>query len=291
MGRSCALARTASRLLAVSAWLAFPSIAAPAPAYPWLATADPGQALARRIAVPEGYARIPVEDGSFAAWLRHLPLKPGRPPVLLHDGRRKVNQEAHAAVVDIDVGTRDLQQCADAVMRLRAEYLLSRGAHAAIHFNFTSGDRADWTRWRDGWRPTVRGSRVAWTRSAGVDGSRRAFRRYLDTVFMYAGTLSLSRELAAVPDPAAMRIGDVFIRGGSPGHAVLVVDRAVHRGTGRRIFLLVQSYMPAQEVHVLRNPAGGGRTPWYGADFGETLRTPEWTFRRDELRRFKDERP
>ena len=44
--------------------------------------------------------------------------------------------------------------------------------------------------------------------------------------------------------------------------------------------------MPAQQVHLLRNPAEGD--PWYPTAFGEALVTPEWTFRRDQLRRFRD---
>ena len=74
--------------------------------------------LERRIAVPRGYARVPVAKNSFAAWLRGLPLKPGTPPVYLYNGQKKANQGAHCAVVNIDTGKADLQQCADAVIRL-----------------------------------------------------------------------------------------------------------------------------------------------------------------------------
>ena len=83
-----------------------------------------------------------------------------------------------------------------------------------------------------------------------------------------------------------MRIGDVFIQGGFPGHAVMVVDMAVNGRTGEKLFLLIQSYMPAQEIHVLKNPSDSADGPWYELDFGETLRTPEWTFSKDDLKRF-----
>jgi len=41
-----------------------------------------------------------------------------------------------------------------------------------------------------------------------------------------------------------------MIRAGSPGHAMLVVDVAEDE-RGRRIYLLAQSYMPAQDIHIV----------------------------------------
>jgi hypothetical protein len=81
--------------------------------------------------------------------------------------------------------------------------------------------------------------------------------------------------------------GDVFIKGGSPGHAVIVVDVAVNPSTGKNIFLLAQSFMPAQDIHVLINPADTVLSPWYKADPStEKFSTPEWDFYTNELRRF-----
>jgi hypothetical protein len=253
------------------------------PTYAWLTGPAPGGSLAERIAPPAGFRRIAAPAGSFAAWLRGLPLQPGRPPVHLFDGRLKGNQEAHYAVVRIDIGARDLQQCADAVMRLRAEYLWAQECRDDIAFRFTNGDRAVWTDWRAGMRPRVQGSRVAWQRAQAADGSYANFRRYLDTVFTYAGSASLEKELMRVADPARVEIGDVVIHGGSPGHAVIVVDVAEGSG-GQRVFLLAQSYMPAQEIQILRNPVAD--SPWYRAAASGPLSTPEWPFRYEELRRF-----
>jgi len=62
---------------------------------------------------------------------------------------------------------------------------------------------------------------------------------------------------------------------------------AIQAPTGQKLFLLAQSYMPAQDLHVLQNPTNQTFKPWYEIDFGETLQTPEWTFTRDQLRRFR----
>lgn len=79
--------------------------------------------------------------------------------------------------------------------------------------------------------------------------------------------------------------GDVFIRGGAPGHAVLVVVVAA-KEAGESIFLLAQSYMPEQDIHILKNP-GSDISPWYRARSGGELITPEWTFQYQDLKRFR----
>ncbi|MEL6142296.1 MAG: DUF4846 domain-containing protein, partial [Bacteroidota bacterium] len=105
-------------------------------------------------------------------------------------------------------------------------------------------------------------------------------------VFSYAGTLSLAKELQP-KSLTEIAIGDVFIRGGSPGHAVLVVDKAIDPSKGEILVLLAQSYMPAQDIHVLRNPNNSPDNPWYTVkEMSQQIRTPEWTFSPDELMRF-----
>lgn len=246
--------------------------------------------LAERIEPPPGFTRIEVTEQSFGAWLRELPLRPGRPDVRLFDGTLKRNQSAHVAVFDVDVGARDLQQCADAVIRLRAEYLFhrsDRSCRSDISFRFTSGDPARWSDWRRGMRPRVAGNEVTWRLTAQADESYASFRRYLDTVFTYAGTHSLAGELLRVQDPSQVEPGDVFIQGGFPGHAVIIVDVAENEH-GKRVFLLAQSYMPAQDIHLLRNPEPSfrGYAPWFEARHNGELRTPEWRFEVTDLRRF-----
>jgi hypothetical protein len=78
--------------------------------------------------------------------------------------------------------------------------------------------------------------------------------------------------------------GHVLIQGGSPGHAVLLVDAA-----GERLYLPAQSTMPARDIHRLKNrerPRSLVPGPFQGTSgrAGEDLRS-------DALRRFPDGRP
>lgn len=251
-------------LIAAPAVLAFTIPAHAGPDYAWQSTPPSEQrTLTGTIPPPSGFTRREMPAGSWATWLRGLPMKPQDSPVLLYTGARKWRQDAHARVVEIDVGKRDLQQCADAIMRLRAEWLYSQKTRKRIAFNNTKG------------RPMVfRRSKAS---------SYKSFRKYMTRVFAYAGTYSLERELK--PKPVAdVAIGDVFIKGGFPGHAVLVVDVAQNPTTGEKKFLLLQSYMPAQDMHILKNPNDPAGGPWYDVVPGARLVTPEWEFAEDALR-------
>lgn len=81
-----------------------------------------------------------------------------------------------------------------------------------------------------------------------------------------------------IPQP-----GNVLIRGGFPGHAVMVMDDAVNEN-GKKIYLLAQSYMPAQDIHVLNNPVNKNLSPWYEVNDDNIIRTPEYSFTKNELR-------
>jgi hypothetical protein len=246
-----------------------------------------GKILQERFNTPEGFVRDSIDSNSFGVYLRKLPLKPAGSFVKIYDGRIKTKPNVYCAVVDLPIGKRDLHQCADAVMRLRAEYLWSQKKYSAIHFNFTNGFRANYSEWMKGKRISVNGNSVSWVQNKPASNTSADLWAYLEMVFNYAGTLSLSKELKTVA-LQDMRIGDVFILGGSPGHAVIVVDKATNAKTGKQLFMLAQSYMPAQEIQVLINPNDAASSPWYPLDFGELLETPEWDFTASQLMRFDD---
>jgi len=104
-------------------------------------------------------------------------------------------------------------------------------------------------------------------------------------IFSYANTGSLKKELTPVSSINEIQPGDVFIQSGNPyGHAIIVMDVAISPD-GSKLFLLAQSYMPAQETQILINPLDSQLSPWYEAKEGELI-TPEWKFNSSDLRRF-----
>ena len=228
---------------------------------------------------PAGYHRETDVNNPFGGWLRRLPLKKDR-TVYLYDGSPKKNQAAQFAVLDISVGDKDLQQCADAVMRLRAEFLYARKDYAHIEFRTGQGTRLNFREWSGGRKFRLVAGRLSAyqvARGGAFCVSRDCLADYLDAVFSYCGTLSLERQYMPVNRMAEIQAGDVLIKGGSPGHAMLVVDAAVD-GKGNKVFLLAQSYMPAQDIHVVKNPSEPGLSPWYRVDDHAAIVTPEWIF-------------
>jgi hypothetical protein len=215
------------------------------------------------IPLPPGYQRLNGTEASFAAWLRKLKIKNDK-TVYLYNGQPKRNQQAQFAVLEVPVGRKDLQQCADAVMRLRASWLYDQKRFSEISFADNNGKK--------------------YTCPGAVDSTR--FERYLETVYAYCGTLSLEKQLHRVTDFQTIQPGDVIIKGGSPGHAVMVMDVAVNKA-GKKIYLLAQSYMPAQNIHILKNPQDAAISPWYEAKSDNSfIITPEWTFSANQLRRW-----
>lgn len=210
------------------------------------------------IETPESYTRISVGKGSFAGWLRNIRLKKDK-RVFLYNGSLKPNQSAQFAVVDISVGNKDLQQCADAVMRLRAEYLYLN--KMPIAFMDYSGK---WYNWKG-------------------TGNRNTFDNYLQTVFGWCGSASLDKQLNPVVDFLTIKAGDVFVQGGFPGHAIIVVDVAINK-KGQKVYLLAQGYQPAQDIHILNNPMNGAINPWYSVDTTSLIITPEWRFNKQDLK-------
>ena len=230
-----------------------------------------GKTIFKRFEPPPGFMRTVIDTASFGYYLRHLKLKTFGTRVRYYDGRSKNKSNVYISVIDMDIGNRDLQQCADAIMRLRSEFLYARQRYRDIHFNFVSdGQPRYYEEFNEG------------------DHSYGKFRNYLDYVFSYANTRSLSQELISLNSIEEMRIGDVFIQTGNPyGHAVIVVDMAENQDSNEKVYMLAQSYMPAQDIQVLVNINNSKISPWYLLDEGQ-IETPEWIFSLSDLKRFID---
>ena len=242
---------------------------------------ETGTNVLSRFNAPKGFERKPVKQASFAQYLQNLPLKAVGTKVKYYNGSIK-HKDVYEAVVNLDIDNKNLQQCADAIMRLRAEYFYAQKAYNNISFNLTNGFRVDYIEWIKGNRIINKGNQAYWQKSAVPSNTYKDFRNYLNFVFAYAGTLSLDKSLYN-KDLKNIAIGDVFIIGGSPGHAVIVVDVAENHKC-EKIFLLVQSYMPAQEIQILKNPNDKQLSPWYSANIIDELITPEWTFKAHHLK-------
>lgn len=242
-----------------------------------------GTTLESRIQPPEGFERVNCTEKSFGAFLRKYPMKEDGAPVLLYNGSQKGNQKDHIAVFDMSLSNRDLQQCADSVIRIYAEYFYKTKQFNHIKFHFVNGFLCDYSKWRQGYRIKVNGNQVSWKKTSGKSDSKESFERYLSTVFCYASTLSLAKESKTI-ETQDLQIGDIFINPGSPGHVVMVVDLC-EKEDGEKAFLLAQGYMPAQEFHILRN-GKGEENPWYySSEITYPFRTPEYTFQEGSLMR------
>lgn len=229
-----------------------------------------GKNIKDRIETPPGFQRIKTDSNGYEDYLRNLPLKDTSAKVHYFNGKLKNNTSVYCAVIDMDLGKRDLQQCADAVMRLRAEYLYSSSRYSEIKFNFVSDAKPRF-----------------YMDYAKGDYTYATFRKYMDYIFSYANTRSLYDEMCRVKNFDSIEIGDVLIQKRNPyGHAVTVVDMAINLKSGEKIFLLVQSYMPAQDIHILTNPINHELSPWYSIKSENEIQTPEWLFYKKDLRRF-----
>ncbi len=188
-----------------------------------------------------------------------------------------------AAVVAIDVGKRDLQQCADAIIRLHAEYRYARG-HRDHEYRAASGTKLSFARYLAGDRLRVDNNKLSFVSAARAAAPTHALlRTWLDDVFGWANTGALARDGQRVKI-GDLRPGDFFVLTGVPyGHAVLVLDMAVD-SRGRRALLLGQSFVPAQNFHVLRP---NQKSVWFVVDDAEgSVTTPFWeAFPFDSLRR------
>ncbi|MGX9986698.1 DUF4846 domain-containing protein [Soonwooa purpurea] len=238
--------------------------------------------LKDRLIPMSGYQRVETKLNSWESFLQNLNLQESGKPILKYDGTEISDQKHHVGILTYDVGSKDLQQCADALIRLRAEYLFKNEKYNAIHFKFTSGHQFYWNEYADGLRPIVSGNNVDFSKRAAPNSinSYQDFRQYLDIIYTYAGTISLARDLKESKNKIEFNIGDLIITPGSPGHVVMIVDK-IEKGNEKR-YALIEGYTPAQSIHILSKNGN----PWFDIKPSKEIITPRYHFEKPVIKQF-----
>jgi len=245
-----------------------------------------GMTIKTRVKIPEGYTRVIPEEGTFSNYIQNYQLKEADADVINYDGNPYIFQQGHIGVLEVPVPSNGLQQCADALIRLRSEYLWETNRQNEIGFKFTSGHYCSWTKYAEGYRPKINGNKVTFSKTATANHSKENFYRYLNLIYTYAGTYSLSQELKKVPSLSEVMIGDLLIYPGFPGHVMMVGD-IVENNQGERRYVFFQGNTPAQSVHIIKNVSDTSINPWYDLKGKTSLDTPIYTFSSFEMVRFK----
>jgi len=245
-----------------------------------------GITIETRVLLPEGFKRVKHAEGSFQEYLRTYSLKPFGSKIINYDGSDYYWQKGHIGILEIPVPKNGLQQCADALIRIRSEYLWDSNRKDEIGFNFTSGDYCSWSQYAKGYRPKVKGNTVSFHKTAQPDTSKANFYKFLNLIYTYSGTLSLYHELPKISDVKELKIGDMLIKGGSPGHIVMICDEIIN-DEGEKLYLLFQGNTPAQSVHLVKNLEYNTISPWYTLKKDALISVSNYTFFDSKFVRFK----
>jgi hypothetical protein len=251
-----------------------------------------GNTIATRYYADKGYVLDVPEKGSFEYYLNNLPLLP-----LSAKAHNYAGEICHVGyncgVVDCDFGMKKEEQCADAIIFLRANYLYKNKEYSKIHFCLTNGFNVSYVKWAEGYRVKVSGNKTSWYRMsrARSDYGSETFKKYLAFVYYYAGTYSLNHELKSVPQWNDAHIGDIIIDGGFPGHAEIIV--AIERNKVKKNDIKVitaEGYTPAQQIEIV-NPFYNSDSPWTNlGDVNDVTRlnfsNSTYTFKAQKLKRF-----
>ena len=240
-----------------------------------------------RFTPPKGYFWEKNPTGSFSEFMVNFPLHPKNFPVRDFNEVPITRQYNHVAILKIDVGDKDLQQCADAWIRLYSEYLWAQKRFDEIGFEFTSGQFFSWNDYKKGLRTQEIKNRVRFIKTGKHDDSYENFRKYLNIIFRYAGTISLDRESISVTQNSQIKPGDFLMKPGSPGHSVIIVGVAKNYA-GKKLYLLAESFMPAQDIHILINREKPQLSPWYELDVNSPKTvTAKYIFKPTSIKRYK----
>ena len=176
--------------------------------------------LLELLSIPPGWQRVPVEPGSFGAYIQSLPFET-TDTTYFWDGRTGIYHSV-AAVHHLTHFTEN-QQCADIIMRYYSQYRKEKGLPVTWHH--------------------VNGTVKKW------DGSN--FNGYMNNIYAYSNTYSLYQYDSHAVTLAEMKAGDILIIPGFPGHTVIIAD--VIKKDDRLKIAVVEGFTPAVQPFLYRN--------------------------------------
>lgn len=233
-----------------------------------------------RFPPPTGYKIIPEASTSYPAFIQSLPLMKAGTKIQDYKGNLINDQKYHVAVMDIDIETSGLIQCADILMKLRAEYLFQNNKSDQIKFHFTSGDLFLWSNYLKGFTPNVQNNHVSFSKNQPRKPTQSNLEKYMQYIYQYCGTVSLAKETNKITNPKSIRCGDMIITPGSPGHAAFICNRAINK-KGDMVYLIAQGFTPSQSIHIITNLENPSISPWYKLKINQnTLNTPRYIFKK-----------
>lgn len=233
-------------------------------AYPWLKHAREGRPLAQgtllsRFVEPKDYTRVAAEPGSFEHWLRSLPL--AAPGTIVQDANGKpalaTTAGFAAAVVAIDMHA---EESADALLRLHAEWLLSKGQAQRIAYISNTGRPLPFSRWQSGERIVTRRQGWDWAPKSApaTEISYGELRNFLDAAYQWVDPRALAIQGRGL-DSTDVRPGDYLVHAGKDPTLCIVVDVASN-SSGEPALLLAHVAAPHQNMYVMRASA---QSAWF----------------------------
>ena len=94
---------------------------------------------------------------SYEEFIKNFPRKAS---TVVHDYKGNVIKQKSLGVLDVRINS--VQECADAAIRLRAEYFYRRKEYSKISFKLTSGLEVPFSKWAQGYRVKVNGNNATW---------------------------------------------------------------------------------------------------------------------------------
>ena len=194
----------------------------------------------KEIPVPQGYARINYDSGSFSAYLQHLPLK-SENAILKWNGEKVIGllYNVYAVVNKPLLFKADLEQCADFCMRFWGDYHQSRNKLNDLYLFDYNG------------------------RKKYFKDSQKGYRNYVKWHMAYSNSHSLKKGAMAITG-SILQPGDMFVQNtdGGIGHVSMIVDAAQNQD-GQMVYLIGYGFIPAQEFHIEKARKGYGMDGWF----------------------------